>query len=169
MKSLIGWIKLRLLLLSFSGTNDRMCSALFCCVWRTVLTFSISHRNVSADYHICHLLTIHLKDVGLIRFFIAIGMTRVIAHVNSCYLGDVERVIFSKILWTTKRQERVITWKTCFKCWKRLSWQVGSFWQFLGFQWARSLTSVFWYSGWVSGMECKVNTCRYTNENAIEK
>lgn len=52
----------------------------------------------SVDCHTCHLLTIHLKDVGLIQLFIAVGMTGVIAHVNSCYLGDVEGIVFSKIL-----------------------------------------------------------------------
>lgn len=54
------------------------------------------------DCHICHLLTIHLKDVGLIQLFVAVGMTGVIAHVNSCYLGDVEGIVFSKILCVTK-------------------------------------------------------------------
>lgn len=51
------------------------------------------------DCHICHLLTIHLKDVGLIQLFIAVGMTGVIAHVNSCYLGDVEGIVFSEVLY----------------------------------------------------------------------
>jgi len=58
--------------------------------------------------HTCHLLTIHLKDVGLIQLFVAVGMAGVIAHVNSCYLGDVEGIIFSKILYATKRQERCL-------------------------------------------------------------
>lgn len=66
------------------------------------LTCNFAYRNVFTDCHICHLLTIHLKDVGLIQLFIAVGMTGVIAHVNSCYLGDVEGIIFSKILYVTK-------------------------------------------------------------------
>lgn len=36
--------------------------------------------------------------MGLIQLFIAVGMTGVIAHVNSCYLGDVEGIVFSKII-----------------------------------------------------------------------
>lgn len=66
------------------------------------------------ECHICNLLTIHLKDVGLIQLFIAVGVTGVIAHVNSCYLGDVERIIFSKILNGTKDRKGALLFITIF-------------------------------------------------------
>lgn len=64
------------------------------------------------DCHTCHLLTIHLKDVGLIQLFIAVGMTGVIAHVNSCYLGDVEGIVFSKILHVRKDRKGALVLST---------------------------------------------------------
>lgn len=90
-------------------TLSRICSrtkTIWCVAFhvsvRMRLTRNFAYRNVFMDCHICHLLTIHLKDVGLIQLFIAVGMTGVIAHVNSCYLGDVEGIVFSKILYVTK-------------------------------------------------------------------
>lgn len=126
---------------SFSSNNDYMC-VLLCWFLKTVLTFSIS---VSADYCICHLLTIHLKDVGLIQIFVAIGMTRVIAHVNSCYLGDVERVIFSKILQITKGggREKSDHFKNLFQMLQEAKLICELFWEIFEYQLARILQVYF--------------------------
>lgn len=85
---------------SLSCTDNLGCGFTHFCV--NEVNTQLFSGNVFMECHICNLLTIHLKDVGLIQLFIAVGVTGVIAHVNSCYLGDVERIIFSKILNGTK-------------------------------------------------------------------
>lgn len=85
---------------SLSCTDNLGCDFTHLCV--NEVNTQLFLGNVFMECHIGHLLTIHLKDVGLIQLFIAVGMTGVIAHVNSCYLGDVEGIVFSKILNGTK-------------------------------------------------------------------
>lgn len=92
------WVTLKLCLLS---CTDNLGSG-FTHLYVNEVNTQLFLGNIFMECHICYLLTIHLKDVGLIQLFIAVGMTGVIAHVNSCYLGDVEGIIFSKILNGTK-------------------------------------------------------------------